>query len=110
MQVDERCSVAAGGEAESELRGCAIHAVELLRQALAARHGHIDTTGAKPSGAPAAAGRQQRRRGWALCQRRRKDDRAEQPAAVHLDWWLWEQGERRRAQDAPHHRTLTIYY
>jgi hypothetical protein len=30
--------------------------------------------------------------------------------SVTLDWWLWERGERTRASDPPHHRTLTIYY
>ena len=32
------------------------------------------------------------------------------PYAVHLDWWLWEQGERRRRSDPPHHRTHTTFY
>lgn len=31
-------------------------------------------------------------------------------ASVHLDWWLWGEGERMRASHPPHHRTRTIYY
>lgn len=32
------------------------------------------------------------------------------PNAIQLDWWLWSTGESSRASDAPHHRTLTIFY
>eukprot|EP00892_Ulva_mutabilis_P007559 jgi/Ulvmu1/5175/UM021_0192.1 len=32
------------------------------------------------------------------------------PNAVQLDWWLWSTGESSRASDAPHHRTLSIFY
>ena len=42
---------------------------------------------------------------------------AELPAAaaavltsVELDWRLWQKGERRKDEMAPHHRTLTIFY
>lgn len=31
------------------------------------------------------------------------------PSSVELDWWLWEEGEKRRDQET-HHRTVTIYY
>ncbi|KAF6259077.1 hypothetical protein COO60DRAFT_1270304 [Scenedesmus sp. NREL 46B-D3] len=30
--------------------------------------------------------------------------------SIQLDWWLWHEGERMRAQHPPHHRTMTIYY
>ncbi|KAJ9534515.1 hypothetical protein QJQ45_022133 [Haematococcus lacustris] len=30
--------------------------------------------------------------------------------AITLDWWLWEWGERCRAEHPAHHRTLTVYY
>lgn len=30
--------------------------------------------------------------------------------SLQMDWWLWEQGERKREVDPPHHRTLTIFY
>ncbi len=30
--------------------------------------------------------------------------------SIHLDWWLWEQGEEARQVHPPHHRTLTVYY
>jgi hypothetical protein len=29
--------------------------------------------------------------------------------SVLLDWWLWEEGEKKRSVQK-HHRTLTIYY
>jgi hypothetical protein len=32
------------------------------------------------------------------------------PTAVQIDWWLWETGERTRASDPPHHRTITVFY
>jgi hypothetical protein len=32
------------------------------------------------------------------------------PTSVELDWQLWGRGERTRATDPPHHRTLTVYY
>mmetsp|Transcript_160 Transcript_160/g.265 ORF Transcript_160/g.265 Transcript_160/m.265 type:complete len:323 (+) Transcript_160:123-1091(+) len=30
--------------------------------------------------------------------------------SVCLDWWLWEQGEKKRTEHPLHHRTRTIYY
>eukprot|EP00775_Hariotina_reticulata_P004050 gene4050-4297_t len=30
--------------------------------------------------------------------------------SIQLDWWLWHEGEKMRAQHPPHHRTWTIYY
>jgi hypothetical protein len=30
--------------------------------------------------------------------------------SIELDWWLWQKGEEKRNEIAPHHRTLTIYY
>jgi hypothetical protein len=32
------------------------------------------------------------------------------PHSVAIDWMLWEEGEARRKQLRPHHRTLTLYY
>lgn len=34
----------------------------------------------------------------------------DQLLSIHLDWWLWEQGEAARHVHPPHHRTLTVYY
>jgi hypothetical protein len=30
--------------------------------------------------------------------------------AIEIDWLLWQLGEQRKDEIAPHHRTLTIYY
>lgn len=30
--------------------------------------------------------------------------------SIQLDWWLWAEGERMRAQHPPHHRVWTVYY
>jgi hypothetical protein len=92
-QVDAKEEIAAGSEEEVELRAASIHAVELLRQAvqeqqllkLPKEEGH--------GGGQADAVQQQ-----------------QQLLSIHLDWWLWEEGERMRKQHPPHHRTWTIYY
>ena len=30
--------------------------------------------------------------------------------SVALDWFLWTQGEKRRDDSPPHHRTMTVFY
>lgn len=30
--------------------------------------------------------------------------------AIHVDWWLWGEGEKQRAVHPPHHRTRTVNY
>jgi len=32
------------------------------------------------------------------------------PPAVHLDWILWDMGERKRDEQRNHHKTMTIFY
>jgi len=74
-QIIARKELQAGCPEEIEIRAATIQAVELLRDAIAHKHG----------GALA-------------------------PLIIQLDWWLWDMGERNRATDEPHHRTLTTNY
>eukprot|EP00890_Picochlorum_soloecismus_P000921 jgi/Picsp_1/182/NSC_00182-R1_upf0553 family protein len=32
------------------------------------------------------------------------------PFSIHIDWFLWDIGERDQSKHRPHHRTLTIFY
>jgi hypothetical protein len=36
--------------------------------------------------------------------------RAPEITAAHIDFWLWETGQRRSPEDRPYHRTLTTAY
>jgi hypothetical protein len=85
MQVESGHELPSGSSEELEIRAASVLAVEQLKQAanklLSAQHqGH-------QQGSTAAF----------------------QLLSVQLDWWLWQEGERRRSQDA-HHKTWTIYY
>lgn len=131
QQVGDRQELAPGSEEEVELRACTVAAVEQLRQALAANH-FVETGVKTHSAAPLAKGDAEtdlELRGGGVTERKTEsigiavsqdaesrenlsctggDDAL--PNSVQLDWWLWEQGEKKRASDPPHHRTLTTYY
>jgi hypothetical protein len=82
--VDGKQEIAAGSEAEVEIRAATVVAVEMLRQRVA------------------EFGQQ------------RGVKAAETVTSVHVDWFLWQQGEAMVLQgllnNCPHHRTLTVYY
>lgn len=98
--MDGCLELSPGSEEEVELRACTVAAVEQLRQALAA-HKSPASRVEPPSAALDAEAREHRSGSEAA---------AVLPNSVQLDWWLWEQGEAKRASHPPHHRTLTIYY
>jgi hypothetical protein len=83
-KVDAREEIAPGSEEEVEVRAATVVAVERLRRRV--------TELGKERGVVAATG----------------------VTAVHVDWFLWQQGEAMvmdgRLDDCPHHRTLTVYY
>jgi hypothetical protein len=73
----------------STLRACTVQAVERMKHALEARLAkEIELRPALGSG------------------------EAANPAvtSVALDWFLWTQGEKRRDDSPPHHRTMTVFY
>jgi hypothetical protein len=90
--VDARRELRAGGEEEMEIRAATVVVVERLRDLLGtARRGGGGSGGdgdGKGDGGSGAA-----------------------LAAVEVDWYLWQEGERRKDEDlAPHHRVLTCFY
>ena len=88
--VDEgRTLVPSGSADEIDMRACTVQAVERMKHALEARLAkEIELRPALGSGEAAA------------------------PAvtSVALDWFLWTQGEKRRDDSPPHHRTMTVFY
>ena len=102
-QVDSCQELMPGSEEEVEIRACTVAAVEHLRKALASLHTPASTSMTQSAVGLVAAEAESH----ALCH---SGAGQSLPNSVQLDWWLWEQGERSRSSDLPHHRTLTIYY
>ena len=100
LQVDGKQEIAAGSEEELELRAASIHAVELLRQAVQSEQ--LAQAVHSPE--------QGHREGQANAGQQQQQQQERQLLSIHLDWWLWEEGERMRKEHPPHHRTWTIYY
>jgi hypothetical protein len=120
----------AGGEEECEIRAATVVAVERLRataeameaerrgQAAAGREAGWEAqeveeggTGgegvARGSGGGGGGGGDDRGgRGGGVA----AAEEAKPLLSIHVDWWLWGRGEASRAEDPPHHRTLTMYY
>jgi len=97
--VDSKQELAAGCPEESAIRAASIVAVERLKERVNGRLAQQEAAAAHQAGAgrgaaPAAGG----------------EGGGEQLLSIHLDWWLWNEGERMREQHPPHHRTRTIYY
>lgn len=87
--VDAGVSIPSGSADEIDLRACTVQAVERMKHALEARLAkEIELRPALGSG------------------------EAANPAvtSVALDWFLWTQGEKRRDDSPPHHRTMTVFY
>jgi len=87
--VDAGATVPSGSADEIDLRACTVQAVERMKHALEARLAkEIELRPALGSG------------------------EAANPAvtSVALDWFLWTQGEKRRDDSPPHHRTMTVFY
>ena len=88
--VDEgRTLVPAGSADEIDTRACTVQAVECMKRALETRLAEeIELRAALGSGEAAV------------------------PAvtSVALDWFLWTEGEKRRDDSPPHHRTMTVFY
>ena len=94
---DEFASVVDGGKTlvpsgsadEIDTRACTVQAVERMKHALEARLAkEIElrpNLGSGEAAAPAVT-------------------------SVALDWFLWTQGEKRRDDSPPHHRTMTVFY
>lgn len=80
--IQDQREVPAGSDPECEIRAATIVAVEHIRQRLAERLQKSGSLSSDPADV----------------------------LAIHIDWQLWEAGERSRAVHPPHHRTRTIYY
>eukprot|EP00879_Flechtneria_rotunda_P010953 GHRR01011445.1.p1 GENE.GHRR01011445.1~~GHRR01011445.1.p1 ORF type:complete len:355 (+),score=124.50 GHRR01011445.1:793-1857(+) len=108
-QVDSQHEVVAGSEQELEIRAASVVAVELLTDAVNQR---VLQQQQQPE-APSAAELQQPSHRNQLAQaglQAVNTQPSKQLLSIQLDWWLWEEGERMRAEHPPHHRTWTIYY
>lgn len=98
-----------GGREEAEIRGCTIHAVELLRAAVARRVRRRAVAGEEEE-APSVLLPDASRGGPARPHASQAPPGAPPPISVAVDWHLWEVGEAARFEAPPHHRTLTVYY
>lgn len=115
--VDGRRQLAAGGQAEVEIRAATVAAVEQVRPparpALRAlgpqRRGSRAARWPADPQAPCAA-LQLKGAVRAQLAAQGRGDEAAQLNSVLLDWTLWEEGERSRSRHRPHHRVLTVYY
>lgn len=112
--VDGRQQLAAGGQAEVEIRAASVAAVELVSSALQCllclRPAPVAGAALPmpcPQPTPALQLREAVRAQLVAAGRA---EEAAQLNSVLLDWTLWEQGERSRSQHRPHHRVLTIFY
>lgn len=81
-----KTQIAAGHPWEVEIRAATVVGVERLR----ARINELRVAAAAAAGAGGPA--------------------PEPLASVQVDWLLWQEGERRKEEIHPHHRTLTVFY
>jgi hypothetical protein len=83
--------------------------VELLKEAankqLQQQHARRDSSGLGEKHATNLVQQQQQ-------QQQQSEHQTHPPSllSIQLDWWLWHEGEKMRAQHPPHHRTWTVYY
>ncbi|GBF97280.1 hypothetical protein Rsub_09971 [Raphidocelis subcapitata] len=126
-KVEASEQLPAGGEEECEIRAATVTAVERLRAAAEALEAEARAAAARKQaakgegagegeggGGGGEAGEEGGSEGAGAGGAGDGDsgggEEAEPLLSIHVDWWLWGRGEAARAEDPPHHRTLTIYY
>lgn len=127
--IRSRQEVAAGSEMECQIRAASIVAVERIRQRLQNKLAkeledsaqtapspefEQPATSSKSTDAANSSAQQQQQQqqdaGLPSCRRGNGLHNAPQVLSIHIDWYLWELGERNMRAHPPHHRTLTVYY
>ena len=85
--IDRGHKIPPGSSDEIDLRACTIQAVERMRDALVSRIKKAVelNVGSGEGSSPKVT-------------------------SVALDWFLWTQGEKRRDDSPPHHKTMTVFY